>query len=56
MSTDTRNAKPCKCSRDPYTWIVDDPIDGRVICFGCGECGQAWTRIAPDSMQKGARK
>ena len=33
--------KPCQ--HPParlYSWFVDDPVDGRVLCICCCECGE----------------
>lgn len=55
--TDQRHYQmACRCQSDPFTWTVDDPFDGLVICFGCRDCGTSWTRIAPDPMQKQHRR
>ena len=36
--------KMCKHKRI-YTWLAFDPIEGDLLCCGCLDCHNTWTKV-----------
>lgn len=37
-----------KCKHKPqrlFSWIVQCPVEGTLLCIGCCDCGESWTRV-----------
>ena len=36
-----------------YTWIVEDPVEGTLLCCGCCDCGHSWIIVMKIYSSKG---